>query len=126
MSLDAPHLSAPAWLAVGCGVGAVLLVAYAGWRTWQAWRRLDLTRDAASALVEVHRARLDASIMSASDRVGTMADGGERLADALGELRADATHLTWMLKRVPDERARLRDALLELVLPSRSKVPSDD
>jgi hypothetical protein len=126
VSLGLPDLSPAAWCAFGAGIAALVLVAYAGWRTWQAWTRLSFTREAASALVELHQARLDTSLMTASDHIGTMADGGEQLADALGELRADATHLAWMLKRVPEERARLREELLELVLPSRATGTSGD
>ncbi|MCW2920940.1 MAG: hypothetical protein JWL76_814 [Thermoleophilia bacterium] len=109
--------SAP-FIALGCGVFAIAIIAAFGWQAWQRWKRVSATQDAAVALVDVHRARLDAAIDLANERVGANADGGEALAASLAELRADARHLQWMLERVPAERERLTRELLDLVLPT--------
>lgn len=111
--------SAP-WIALAAGVLAIAIIAIAGWRMWKHWTRVNLTQQASVALLDVHRDRLDATIAQINDRMGTLADDGEDLAESLAELRADARHLRWMLGRVPAEQDRLRRELLELVLPTRS------
>jgi hypothetical protein len=106
------------WIALAALVLAIALVAATGWQVWQRWKRVRLTQEAAVALVDVHRDRLDAAIALANERTGVVADGGEELAASLAEMRADAAHLRWMLGRVPEERDRLRRELADLVLPT--------
>ncbi len=117
--------SAP-YVALGCGVFALVVVGLLGWLAWRRWTRVSQTQGAAVALIDVHRARLEDAIDLANERVGVNADGGEALAQSLAELRADAAHLGWMLRRVPDERERLQRELLDLVLPTPAGGRDDD
>lgn len=114
------------FVALGCGVFAIVVAALFGWQAWQRWQRVSATQDAAVALIDVHQGRLDAAIDLANERVGANADGGEALAELLAELRADAAHLRWMLGRVPEERERLTRELLDLVLPTPAGGRHDD
>ena len=109
------------WVAVGCALAAVVIVAWFAWRTWQAWRRVRLTQQAAVALLDVHRDRLDDAIARVNERVGVIAEGGEEFAASLAELRAGAEHLQWVLRQVPESRDELRRELLDLVLPTRER-----
>ena len=117
--------TAAPWIALACAVLAIALVAWFAWRTWQAWKRVHLTQQAAVALLDVHRDRLDEAIARANEQVGVIADDGEDLAEALSELRADAVHLQWMLRRIPESRDRLRRELLDLVLPTKERERTD-
>ncbi len=114
------------YVALGCGLFAIVVVAAAAWHAWRRWKIVSATQEAAAALIDVHRERLEAAIDLANERVGTNADGGEALAESLAELRADAKHLGWMLRRVPDERERLQRELLDLVLPTSASERRDD
>ncbi|MCB0877598.1 MAG: hypothetical protein KDC46_01265 [Thermoleophilia bacterium] len=111
-------LDAAGWIALGCGIGALLVLAYMGWRTRQDWRRVRLTQQAAVALVDVHADRVLASIDEANERVGRVADDGEQLAESLAQLRGDVSRLKWLLEQVPQERARLKRAIGDLLLPT--------
>ncbi len=111
--------SAAPWIVLATGIFAIVVVGLTGWQAWRRWKRVSATQEAAVALLDVHRERLEAAIDQANERVGVIADGGEELAESLSELRADALHLRWMLGRVPAERERLRRELVELVLPTR-------
>lgn len=113
-----PILDHAGWIALGSAVAAALVASVLAWRAWQQWRRVRVVQRAASALVGMHLDRLDDAIEIAGRRAGTMADGGEELAESLAELRADALHLKWLVSRVPDERDRLRRAIGDLVLPT--------
>lgn len=109
------------WLALVTGVFAITAAASGGWRAWRSWRRTRVTQEAAIALMDVHQARLEATLSQLDELVGTCADGGDRLADSLAELRADAQHLRWVLARIPAERERLGRELLDLVLPTAAR-----
>lgn len=113
------------FVALACGVLAIVVVALAAWHAWQRWQRVSATQEAAVALLDVHRERLEAAIDLANERVGVNADGGESLAESLAELRADVKHLGWMLGRMPAERERLQRELLHLVLPTTSGARDD-
>jgi hypothetical protein len=114
---DALVVAAP-WIALAACVFAIALVAWFALRTWRAWRRTRVTQQAATALIDVHMSQLDTALERLDERMGNAADGGEQLADGLGELRADVAHLRWMLGRIPDARERLARELYELVLPT--------
>jgi hypothetical protein len=114
---DALITAAP-WIALATGVLAIALLVVAGLRTWRTWRRARVTQEAAAALMDVHMSTLDESIRQLDGHAGAFADDGERLAEALAELRADVAHLRWMLGRIPAERERLVRELYELVLPT--------
>ena len=113
------------FVALACGALAIAVIAITGWQAWRRWQRVSLTQQAAVALVDVHRERLEAAIDLANERIGVNADGGEALAESLAELRADAAHLRWMLGRVPEERERLQRELLDLVLPTSTGARDD-
>jgi hypothetical protein len=119
-------VAAAVWIALGCALGALAVAAWAGWRAWQDWRRLRIVREAATALVDVHVARLEESVAVAGDRLGHVADHGEQLAESIAELRADVTHLRWLLDRIPAERARLRSAIGDLLLPTKERPDDRD
>lgn len=106
------------WIALVTCAAVVTTVGAVAWRTWRLWRRARVTQQAASALLAVHRDRLDASIAALSDGAARFADDGEELATALAELREDVEQLRSMLARIPEERERLVQELGELVLPS--------
>lgn len=106
------------WLALAVGTIALAVAGIGGWRIWRTYRRVRQTRTAAVALIDVHRARLDAAIDLAGRGAGGLADGGEQLASSIADLRSDVDHLRWMLTRVPDARARLRREILDTVLPT--------
>jgi hypothetical protein len=121
-------ISGAPWITGACAVLATVVVGVTGWRALQQWRRVRVVQQAASALVGVHLDRLDEAILLAGDRTGTIADGGERLARSLAQLRADAGHLQWLLGRVPHERDRLRGAIGDMLLPAddRSREGAGD
>lgn len=110
--------NASPWIALAIGVLAGVLVASFGLRAWRSWRRTRVTQQAATALIDLHMAQLDTALGRLDGHMGTLADGGEQLADALGELRADVAHLRWMLEQIPEGRERLARELYELVLPT--------
>ncbi|MCW2924102.1 MAG: hypothetical protein JWM98_1506 [Thermoleophilia bacterium] len=106
------------WIAAAVGLVAAAAV---GWWAWQAWcdyRRVQRTREAALALLDVHRDRLDAAMALAGERSGTIADDGEALAASIAELRGDVDGLRWLLERVPEARATLRREVLDTLLPT--------
>lgn len=105
-------------LAVGVGIAALLVVAIPARGAWRSWRRARITQQAASALLDAHATRLDDTLRAFDERTGALADDGEQLAEALAELRADASRLRWMLGSVGEERDRLGRELYELVLPT--------
>lgn len=105
-------------LALGVGVAALLVVAIPARGAWRSWRRARITQQAASALLDAHASRLDETLRAFDERTGALADDGEQLADALAELRADASHLRWVLGSVGEQRDRLGRELYELVLPT--------
>ena len=106
------------FVALASGATALVVVGLTGLRAWRRWKQVSRTQEAAVALLDVHRERLDAAIELANERVGGVADGGEELAESLAELRADAKHLGWVVGRIPEERERLQRELLDLVLPT--------
>ncbi len=114
------------WAVVVSAALALAVSSATGWRTWRHWTRVSRTRQAAVALVDVHSDRLDAAIELANERVGTIADDGEQLAEALAELRADVDHLRWMAGRLPEARDDLQRELLDLVLPTQRGERGDD
>jgi Flp pilus assembly protein TadB len=116
-------VDASPWIAIVAGVLAAALVAWSGLRTWRSWRRTRVTQQAARALVDLHVSQLDAAIGKLDAHMGALADGGEELADALGELRADVAHLRWLLEQIPEGRERLARELYELVLPTGGAAP---
>lgn len=107
------------WTALVVAVIALVVVAWTGCAAWHRWRELRVVRRAAAALVDVHAERLDASVQQASQATGRLADGGDQLAEALAELRADVTHLRWLGSRVGDERERLLRELADALLPGK-------
>lgn len=107
-----------AWIALGCAVAALIIVAIAGWRSWRAWKRVRVVGRAASALVDVHMSRLDDALTLAGEQAGRLADDGERLADALADMKSEFARLRWLLEQIPDERGRLRRAIGDLLLPT--------
>ncbi|MCW2955307.1 MAG: hypothetical protein JWO69_176 [Thermoleophilia bacterium] len=114
------------WIAVLAGALAAGLVAWAGVGAWRAFQRVRLTHDAALALLDVHQAKLDATIAAVSDNTGKLADTGEELGEALAELRRDATHLKWVLGRIPEAQGDLRRELIDLLLPTGARKDDDD
>lgn len=113
------------FVALACGVLAIVIIAITGRKAWLRWKRVSATQAAAVALIDVHGERLEAAIELANERIGVNADGTEALAESLAELRADAAHLRWMLARVPEERERLQRELLDLVLPTAAGARDD-
>lgn len=111
-------VQAAPFVALACGVIAIVVIAISGWQAWQRWRRVRLTQQAAVALLDVHQERLESAIDLANERIGVNADGGDELAESLAELRADARHLRWMLAQVPDASERLQRELFDLLLPT--------
>ncbi|MCW2950544.1 MAG: hypothetical protein JWN41_1557 [Thermoleophilia bacterium] len=105
-------------VAAAAGVLATTVVAWFGIRAWQSWRSFRRTKFAADALLDAHRDHLDATVVTAASSVARVGGHGGELADALVELHESQKHLTWMLRKVPDERDRLRRELLDIVLPT--------
>ena len=106
------------WIALAAGVVSTIASGVFAWRAWRVYTSVEQTRQAAVALVDVHRDRLEDAIVRAGDHAGALADGGEDLAEAIAGLRGDVDHLRWLLTRIPEERARLKRELLDLVLPT--------
>ncbi len=119
-------LESAGWIALGCAIGAALAMAWMGWRAWRDWQRLQLVRRAAVALIDVHARRVDDSIAEADAAVGALADGGEQLAESLGQLRDDVGQLRWLLAQVPHERARLTRTIGDLLLPTDDRPKRAD
>lgn len=109
------------WAAAAALVASTVLVAVAATRAWRAWRRFSAVSDAARALLDVHRARLDATAESIGRSAGVLAADGEELAELVAALRADLDHLRWLLDRIPSERAQLRQVLLDFLLPTDAR-----
>lgn len=120
-----PDPTTAAWIAAACGSVASLVLVALTISTWRQWARTRDTRAAASALVDTHRARLDATIDQVADQAATIAVDSQELRDAIAQLRADVDHLTWLANRVPDARDDLRTALLDLVLPTKRQPPEE-
>lgn len=121
MAMPEVLVAAAPWIALFAAVAASAVVAAMALRAWRDWRRTNVTRQAATALIDVHMADLDRTLQQLDEHVGSFADGGERLAESLSELKADAAHLRWMVGRIPDERERLARELYELVLPTGAR-----
>lgn len=103
--------------AIVCGVAAAVGCGWLAVGTWRTWRRVDGTREAATVLVDLHRDRLDATLVTLSHTMAGTAERGAGLATGLGALRDDVITLRWLLGRIPWERARLRAEVIDLVLP---------
>lgn len=106
------------WIALLAGLAAVAVATVTGVRAWRAWRRTRITRAAAVALLDVHRARLEACLDELGRRTGDVAVGGEELAECIARLRGEIRHLQWLLARIPQERERLSRELFDLLLPT--------
>jgi hypothetical protein len=105
-------------IALACALLSAVAAGIGAWFAWREWRRVSTTHAAAMALLDVHVARLETSIDEASAGADRFAQDGEQLADSLAELRANTSHLRWIIDRVPTERARLLRELGNLVLPT--------
>lgn len=107
------------WTALGAAIVAALIVVITGTSAWRQLRRTAATRAAASSLMDAHLSRLDAAVEHA--RAGsTRTDAGtQRLRASLAALQQDVALLRWLLQQIPEQRARLRRELLDLVLPYR-------
>lgn len=112
-----------AWIALGCAVLAVGIVAHTARLAWRQWRRVTVVQRAASALVAVHAERVDEAIVLAGRHAGRLADRGEGFADLLAQLKADVEQLRWLLARIPDERDQLRHAIGDVLLPTERPRP---
>ncbi len=114
------------WIAIGSATVTTLVVATTSWMAWRAWRRTSRTQAAAGALLDAHRARIDEALAVTATRTGALAEDSEQLAVSLGQLKADAEHLKWMLGRIPEGRDRLRQEFLDLVLPTGAAAGGDE
>lgn len=117
-------MSAAPWLMLSVLVGVAALLGTTGWNTWLAWRRLRMARTAAGALLDVHAERLESSVAAAGERSETVASDGATLARSLDGLRRDVAHARWMFEQVPEQRQRLQDELVALILPT-DEAPGD-
>ncbi|MCZ4497433.1 MAG: hypothetical protein JWM25_2018 [Thermoleophilia bacterium] len=109
------------WIAIVLGVIAVAAGAWTTYGAVRAWRDVQLTYDAAGALLDAHQAKLDATIHATGDRAGQLADRGEELSSVLAELSADTRHLRSMLARIPDAREALQREFIDLLLPTKAR-----
>lgn len=107
-----------AWIALGVGIGATLVVSVAAFGLVRQWRATRRTQLAASALLDVHRERIEASIDTVAAQAQRVGNHGAELADSVEELRGDVRHLTWLLGRIPEAKDTLRETLLDIVLPT--------
>ena len=108
-----------AWIALGVGVGAVVAVAIIAVSVMRQWRVTARTRDAASALVDAHRAQLETTMDAIAEQAANVGEHGAELAGSVEQLRADIDHMTWLFGRIPEARDTLRTTLLDIVLPTK-------
>jgi hypothetical protein len=107
-----------AWVAAAVGGVAIAMVAVIALAlTWQ-WRATRRTQDAAQALMDVHRARLDQSLDAVAQQADAIGERGADLARSVEGLRGDVAHLSWLFGRIPAARDSIREALLDIVLPT--------
>jgi len=110
------------WITLGALALALVLLVVFGIRAWRAVASFNQTKRAAQALIDVHTERLEATIVTAGSSVSRVADHSTEVVTAITDLRANAGHLTWMLRRVPEERDRLQRELLEVLLPTAKRA----
>lgn len=108
-------------IAFAIGIVALALCGVMTARVIGHWRRLSVTRSAATALLAAHATRLDDTAAALGERAATVGESAAVVADATVELRADTRHLIWMFEQIPQARTRLRRALLNLVLPTADR-----
>jgi hypothetical protein len=114
------------WIALAAAAVAVVLLAVFGTIAWRAYARFSRTQEAAEALIDVHTARLEATVVTAGSQMARVTDHGAELTESIADLRANGEHLVWMLRKVPEERDRLKRELLEIILPSGAAADDDD
>lgn len=106
------------WIALGAGVALLLVLAWSGLRAWRAWTRTRDTKDAATALVDLHVDRVEQTLDRITAHAAETGECGAELGAAVDELRAEVDHLRWLVGRIPAGRDQLRRELLDLVLPT--------
>jgi hypothetical protein len=113
-----PLQQAAPWLALGTGIAAtlvlVVLLVGAVRRGMTVMRALDAT----SHLFDAHLTALDVHAEAMSATSTRAAGRSEQLAEAVGRLGTSVRALMFLLRSIPDERERLRRAVLDALLPT--------
>ncbi|MBC7460426.1 MAG: hypothetical protein H7287_03600, partial [Thermoleophilia bacterium] len=91
-----------------------------------AYRHLERTREPATALLDVHAERLMELTDTTRVHASTLGADGERVAASVAALQADVSHLRWLLDRIPEERARLRRMIIDILLPTPGRDEEHD
>jgi len=108
----------PIWIAAMTLAGAVAGNTAIAVHTFLTVRRARRSWEAAQALLDVHLEAVDTNIQRVSGTVVGVSARGQLLSTKGSAAGQTAKDLVWLLGRIPEERSKLGQAVVDAVLPT--------